>query len=91
MIKDFGKSQAMSDRAYLPIDVARVIYFLAINVARTKIRCRISSLCKDEIEEGLAWSRAQSWVPKEIKMMLKDDLNTCQVPAYSDHESCEGP
>ena len=61
LAKDFAKASRADPHAALPQEIAAVLYFAAIIVAR---RCgvRISQLSPEEIGAGAEWALAQPWV-----------------------------
>ena len=68
--KDFAESQLLLVDAPLPADVARVLYYGSLLVARG--RCReaigdLSDLSNAELLAGVDWVISQDWVGSEIK------------------------
>ena len=69
-VKDFAKASRTDPDAALPSEVAAVIYFAAIAVARRQCGRIISGLSEGELAAGLQWVRAQQWVDPATRALL---------------------
>jgi len=73
--KRFAKACRNEPIAPLPKEVATVIYFACIVVAR--LRCndaRISALSDVALADGLRWARAQPWVDQATRALLDQGI-----------------
>lgn len=62
LAKDFAKASRADPHAPLPKEIAAVLYFAAIVVARRRCGARISQLSPEELRAGVDWVLAQPWV-----------------------------
>ena len=69
-VKDFAKASRADPDAALPGEVAAVVYFAAIAVARRQCGRIISGLSEGELAAGLQWVRAQDWVDPATRALL---------------------
>jgi hypothetical protein len=71
LTKRFAKRCRSCPDSPLPDEVATVLYFLAIVVAQTKCRARISGLDGEALRHGLDWALGQSWLDADIRRLLR--------------------
>jgi hypothetical protein len=61
-VKRFAKACKLNGHGPLPPDVATVLYFASILVARLRCGQRITELDDDALKTGMEWARTQTWV-----------------------------
>ena len=65
--KDFAEAQLRVVDGPLPADVARVLYYASLLVARGRCGEPIGDLSNAELLAGVDWVMSQDWVSSEIK------------------------
>jgi len=78
-VKDFAKANRNHPASALPNEIATLLYFESIAVARTRCRRRITSLSEKEIDAGIAWALAQDWVDSQTKSLLREAVSIHQT------------
>jgi hypothetical protein len=73
-VKDFAKANRNHPARALPNEIATLLYFASIAVARTRCGRRITSLGEKEILAGIAWALAQDWVDSRTKSLLREGV-----------------
>jgi hypothetical protein len=63
-VKEFAKLHLAQSRRLLPYEVARVLYYASVLVARLRCGERISSVSDARLREGLEWAREQPWLER---------------------------
>ena len=71
-VKDFSKAARQDPEAGLPKEVAAVVYFAAIVVARRRCGARISKLSDGELRAGIDWALAQAWMDPVTRGLFAD-------------------
>ena len=71
LAKDFAKASRADPHAALPKEVAAVLYFAAIVVARRRCGARISQLRPEELRAGAEWVMAQPWVDPATRRLFE--------------------
>jgi len=74
LVKDFAKQLLRSSQYAYPEQVATVLYYASIAAAETRIQTKITNLPRSEIHKGYAWSRAQSWIPEDLRRLFEEAL-----------------
>lgn len=69
LVKRFARQCRREGDSHLPDEVATVVYFVSISVAR-RLGFRITDLAADDVQSGVGWVSEQSWVPGEVKALL---------------------
>lgn len=69
--KDFAKAARMDPHATLPKEIAAVLYFAAIVVARRRCGTMISRLSQEELRAGVEWVIAQPWVDPATRDLFR--------------------
>jgi hypothetical protein len=72
-VKDFAKATRQDPAAALPKEIAAVLYFAAIVLARRLCARRITHLSEDEVRAGVEWVLAQPWVDQETRVLFDED------------------
>jgi hypothetical protein len=72
-IKDFGKSAAQEDGP-LPSEVAYVLYYAAILVARLRHDEQITAMDDLAIREGAEWAIQQPWVDEATRKIYVEGI-----------------
>jgi hypothetical protein len=72
--KRFAKACKSDPGAALPEEVATVMYFACIIVARMRCGARISALDDEALREGLRWAVSQRWVDDETGRLLREGV-----------------
>jgi hypothetical protein len=70
MVKDFAKTSR--SRGALPAEVASVVYFAAILVARLRHHRSITNLPETSVRKGVQWVLARKWLDGELRKLLED-------------------
>jgi hypothetical protein len=70
--KRFAKRCRSCPDSPLPDEVATVLYFLAIVVARATCGVRISGLDDQALGYGLQWALAQSWLDADSRRLFQE-------------------
>ena len=68
--KDFAKACRTDPRSALPKEVAAVIYFVAIAVARRRCGATITRLSPEELRAGIEWVLGQAWVDRTTRRLF---------------------
>jgi hypothetical protein len=71
MIKDFAKRHQCHQRSFLPLPIARVLYYLTIAAALVRWRERITSLSDSDLRQGFRWAIAQAWMNEAARDLLR--------------------
>jgi hypothetical protein len=75
LIKKFAKSSNIDGaEAGLPREIALLLYFVSIGVARFRCQTRLSELPDQALINGLQWMLAQSWVVQPVRTVAGDAL-----------------
>jgi hypothetical protein len=69
-VKEFAKSCRTNPHNGLPEDIATVLYYAAIAVARLRCKHPISQLSAVELRDGIEWSLARNWLPDALKHLF---------------------
>jgi len=70
-VKDFARAARNDPASPLPKEIAGVLYFAAIAVARDRHGRSITRLGEDAVREGVEWVLAQAWVDEQTRSVLK--------------------
>ena len=73
--KNFSKSCRMNPDL-LPAEVATVIYYAAIIVARQRHVETITELPDELLEQGINWTLAQPWVDERTKSIFRSGISS---------------
>ena len=71
-VKLFAKASKIRATGPLPPQVATVLYFASIVVARLRCDARISGLDDDAIRKGTQWALAQSWLDQPTRTLFEE-------------------
>jgi len=77
-VKDFAKANRNHPGSALPNEIASLLYFTSIAVARERCSRRITSLSEKELQAGIAWALAQDWVDSRTKSLLREVVSAHQ-------------
>jgi len=72
LTKDFAKSHLNHPDATLPREVATVLYYASILVARLRCGESLSRLNEEALLKGVLWVLAQSWVDAETRALFEE-------------------
>jgi hypothetical protein len=72
--KRFAKACKNAPSGALPPEVATVLYFAFLIVARMRCAARITALDDASLLRGLEWAIAQPWVDPETRALLRGGL-----------------
>ena len=75
LTKEFSKRNLVSPDSRIPREVARVLYYLSIAVARLRCATSISSLDDHEVRAGLVWCGKREWIAPEVCDVVKEALD----------------
>ena len=70
--KEFAKACRNDPRSGLPSEVAAVLYFAAIVVARRRCGATITQLSPEELRAGVEWVLAQPWVDAATRRLFDE-------------------
>ena len=70
-IKEFAKSTEHAGGAALPKEVATVLYYMAIVLARTRHGACITTLTPEAQNFGLDWALQQPWLDPEVRRIFE--------------------
>ncbi|MBP7937706.1 MAG: hypothetical protein KA354_23955 [Phycisphaerae bacterium] len=79
MTKDFAKAMAAHPESPLPREVADVLYYASILVARTRCGERISQLEDGDLMTGIDWALSQAWVEERVKTIFREGRAVLQA------------
>jgi hypothetical protein len=88
MTKDFAKACRISPTGPLPPEIATVIYYAAIVVARQRCGLRISKLNDADLRHGLEHVLAQAWLDSDTRALFAEALK--RLPANDAKEEGSG-
>jgi hypothetical protein len=74
LTKEFAKASRVQLESLLPQEVATVLYYASIVVARTRLGKRISGLDDKTTRKGIEWVVAQPWVDERTRGIFKEGL-----------------
>jgi hypothetical protein len=72
LVKGFAKSSSEYPDSPYPREVALVLYYLSIAVARLRCQARITNLADEQLRTGLDWTLGQSWVDEASRELLAE-------------------
>ena len=79
-LKDFAKREVTSSRASVPPDIALLLYYGSIIVARLRRGERISRLSDDDLRRGLNWAARQLWLDAHTRDLFFDGMAYLRAP-----------
>jgi len=82
LVKDYAKANRHHPRSHLPHEIAAVVYYLSIVVARLRCRERITQMRDEELQRGVDWVLTLPWVDDETKAPFRE-ARECLVTAGS--------
>jgi hypothetical protein len=74
LTKEFAKASRVQLESLLPQEVATVLYYASIVVARTRLGKRISGLDDKTTRKGVEWVVAQPWVDERTRGLFQEGL-----------------
>lgn len=74
-VKNFAKAMRFDDRHRLPPEVATVIYFAAIAVAKAKCSSMITELADADLRSAKEWIETQEWIDEPLKRLILTGLS----------------
>lgn len=80
LVKEYAKMNRSKADSPLPSEVAGVLYFLSIAVARVRCGMRISHLSDRQLGEGVAWAQEREWVDPGTKELLREATSQLDPP-----------
>lgn len=72
LVKEFAKAHLDGVQQLIPGEVAAVLYYSSIALARCRAGARISKLEDAQVLAGLRWTLAQAWVEEPLRSILAD-------------------
>lgn len=91
LTKQFAKSFSGGAGIGLPREVALLLYYLSIAVARMRCQTRLSTLSDLALASGLQWSSAQNWLDEPLRSLVDEALARLGRPKGVDAGSAELP
>jgi hypothetical protein len=70
--KDFAKANRGRLEGLLPQEVATVLYYASIVVARLRLGERLSDLDDQTVRKGIDWALAQPWVDGPVRRLFTE-------------------
>jgi hypothetical protein len=70
LVKEFAKAHLRPADAFLPREIAHVLYYASIVVARCQCGLRISRLTDAALLEGVDWVLSQPWVDEDTRSLF---------------------
>ena len=74
MAKQYGQAHLHHQSNELPREIAEVIYYLSIGVARLRRQERLSRLPDEEVARGLTWALTLCWLDDPTRQILRQSL-----------------
>lgn len=91
VIKKFAKRSCLEGAEDgLPREIALVLYFLSIALARMRCQVRLSELPDEALMNGLRWTMEQDWTAKSIRMLAAEALRQLARPKTDAEQKAEG-
>lgn len=81
LTKEYAKACIRQPESPLPEDVAKVLYYGSIIVARNRCGRRISTLKDEELDKAVRWVLAQPWLDESTRSVFEEGVNGLQAPA----------
>jgi hypothetical protein len=78
LVKGFAKRCRSQPDSPLPDEIATLLYYLAITVARLRCGRRISGLDDQALHVGLQWTLSQPWLDQATRNLLEQSLRVLQ-------------
>lgn len=78
MVKRFAKAYYLHPAESLPREIAGVLYFLSIGVARLRCKRRITELSDKDVGRGLRWTAEQRWIDRRTKELAQKCLKSLE-------------
>jgi hypothetical protein len=76
VVKKFAKSSSLEGvEDGMPREIALLLYFLSIALARARCQTRLSELPDEAVMNGLQWMLGQNWVADSIRSLASEALN----------------
>lgn len=72
LAKEFGNASDKGGDSPLPREVATVLYFAAIVVAKIRLGATISSLGVDALNDGIEWNLRQNWIDERLVWIFRE-------------------
>ncbi len=74
MVKNFARANMDQPAGALPGEIAAVLYYTSIAAALVRLDARISQLSDADLQRGLTWAGAQTWLDDKTKALLTQAL-----------------
>lgn len=74
--KRFAKRERAAGRGTIPAEIAAVLYFGSIQIARDRCSSRISNLADEQVRQGVHWILSQSWLDPQTRSLFDDAYGT---------------
>lgn len=71
LAKEFAKTADVRSDAPLPSELAAMIYYVAIAVARVRLGVRITNLPASDELNGLDWAASRDWLTPELAQVVR--------------------
>lgn len=79
LAKQLLKSLRQETGGLFAAEVATVLYYAVITVARVRLNARISALSDHALSAGCYWGLAQSWIDPTIRQILQSGISQSAV------------
>jgi hypothetical protein len=82
--KEFAKANRSDPQAFLPGEVATVLYYAAIVAARLRWRARISQLSLADLLGGIDWTLARPWLAPSLSPLFAEAKSLLSLASPAD-------
>jgi hypothetical protein len=82
-VKEFAKANRDHPASALPGEIATVLYYASVVIARWRCAEVITTLDDEELHAGLSWAMAEPWVDGRTKALLRE-ASKVLIPAGND-------
>ncbi len=65
MVRQFAKKLSAGEHAY-PTDIALALYFAVIAAAEVRAGENITSMSREELQQGYSWTKTRPWLPSHL-------------------------
>ena len=72
--KEFAKRAKDDAASHMPPEIALLLYYGSISIALVRRGQRITTLCDDDLRQGLNWAIREPWVDQALKAIFLEAL-----------------
>ena len=78
LAKEFAKSQRYAEEAVFPVEIASVLYYTAIVLARLRLGQRITEMDDARLRQGVQWCLQQPWIDPATRELFEQQWRKLQ-------------